>query len=1177
MSARSALDALPSSLIAAIREDARHFPPHIQRRGRAYLAQRRVGPLEVRSSRIGATVRGTRPYRTAWTWKGANVDPQCSCPAGPVCKHAYALARAIDAERHDGEAQVAAARRRELTARSAAAGREPFRGERFAAGPPEREPAPADLANELARWARRHRDAPRQVLRVAAGLDVTSGPTPIIWIEARVDSARLRDAGRSAQQISQLASEVRSDPRLLAPPQVRLLRILAATVPGAERLGETRFGLRASAIVRLLDSFSDSPLVRWDKGGAGGGRGSITPGERLRLGDAVLDIVPVSSGGSMDLSIMLAARWPDGRLRRLDEIVYVPTDDDLHPSLLLIDGTFWCVGEEPPAHVIRRLSSGGRLPVPQAGREHFLGLLASTFNSVADALAPHMRVHPARPVVTLDLGADDWLHVRLFAHTGDADWRPGSATPGVAAFELSPEAEWRRLDPADAVPGADVDRAALGGRAGAGTSETSSDPPVAGARHASAPAGGAGSAAAGGGPVWVEVPDPQLVEPAREWLRTLPLARRGRPFGTRAPDADQTSERGAWIRLTARTLQALAEAWEERPRAVTFLGNERMRALFGERRVVRPRLTVAASGVDWFTVSAEWEAEGRTLTEAELAKLRASEKRFVRLGSGWVAREWVEAYDAGAALLADLGLEPGGGEQRLTVAQLSQARPESLAMLDDLDGDHSALRELERLRERVRAFTGLPRIEVPARLRATLRPYQRDGLDFLAFVTGLGLGAVLADDMGLGKTVQALAWIEWMRERDPKGGPVLVVCPASVVHNWQRESERFTPDLRVLVLESGEARHALRREVPHHDLVVTNYALLRRDLEHWRSIPLRAAILDEAQNIKNPSTAMSRAVRDLDAKHRLALTGTPIENRALDLWSIMQFVNPGHLGPRAAFVARYDRPDSPAYARRLLAARLRPVMLRRLKEDVAPDLPDRIEEHRECELTPGQRKLYLAELLRGRETVGRLAESPDGLLRHKIEVLAALTRLRQICCHPALAGGRDELGSGKFTALFEILEPLLAEGRKVLVFSQFVKCLDLLGADMKRRGMRYHVLTGATTRREQVVGAFESDPEPCVFLISLKAGGTGLNLTAAQYVVLFDPWWNPAVEAQAIDRTHRIGQTRTVIAYRMLAAGTIEEKIWELQRRKQALIADVLGEDGFARSLTKGDLDYLFA
>jgi superfamily II DNA or RNA helicase len=1181
MPTRSPLDALPAGVIVAIRNDVQHFPQHIQRSGRVYLAQGRVGPLDVQPSRISATVRGTRSYRTSWRWSGESVDPHCTCPAGPVCKHAYALAKAIDTGRHDGEASTAAARARDRAARPGDARREPFRGDRFNPDVRADEPAGADLASDLAHWARRRAEAPRQTLRVVAGLDDVDAARPSIWIEVRVSTAKLADAPRSAQQLMQLSAELRHDPQLLAPPHVRLLRILSVTVPSAEPLeGGLRFRLKASAIIRLLDSFSNSPLVRWDAG-ARSDRGGITPGERVRLGDAVLDIVPVSSGGSMDLSIMLAARWPDGRLRRLDEIVYVPSDDDLHPSLLLIDGTFWCVGEEPPAHVVRRLAYGGSLPVPKTGREHFLGLLASSFTSVADALAPHMRIHRARPVITLDLGADDWLNVRLFAHTGEAGWRPGDIARGVVAFELGPEGEWSRLGaPGAAEP---IEEREPLGHEEQTAADTPADPSPTDAAPGAAPRAGAapepgdanGTDPAGVKPVWVEVPDPALVEPAREWLRTLPLAPRARPFASSAPPAAAADERGAWIRLGSRTLQTFAEAWEQRPPGVAFLGNERMRALLGERRSVRPRLTVTSSGVDWFTVSAAWQAEGMALTEADLAKLRGSQKRFVKLKSGWVSRDWIHAYDAGEALLADLGIEAGAGEQRVTLAQLALARPESLAALEALGGDPRTLREIERLRARVRDFAGVPRIPSPERLEATLRPYQRDGLDFLAFVTDLGLGAVLADDMGLGKTVQALAWIEWLRERDPGGGPVLVVCPASVVHNWQRESERFTPHFRVLALTSGEERHALRREVPHHDIVVTNYALLRRDLEYWRTIRLRAAVLDEAQNIKNPTTAMSRAVRELDARHRLALTGTPIENRALDLWSIMQFVNPGYLGTRAAFVARYDRPESPAHARRLLAARLRPVMLRRLKEDVAPDLPDRIEERRECELTPGQRKLYLAELMRGRETVERLRASPDGVMRHKIEVLAALTRLRQICCHPALAGGREELGSGKFDELFELLEPLLAEGRKVLVFSQFVECLKLLAAGMKRRGIRHHMLTGATTRREAVVTTFESDPEPCVFLISLKAGGTGLNLTAAQYVVLFDPWWNPAVEAQAIDRTHRIGQTRTVIAFRMLAAGTIEEKIWELQQRKEALASDVLGEDGFARSLTQGDLDYL--
>ncbi|HKQ58494.1 MAG TPA: DEAD/DEAH box helicase, partial [Candidatus Eisenbacteria bacterium] len=890
---------------------------------------------------------------------------------------------------------------------------------------------------------------------------------------------------------------------------------------------------------------------------------------RLRLGDAALDIVPSCTGEGADMRIRLGARWPDGRLEQLGDVLYLPSDDELHPSLVLAGGTFWRVAEEPPAHLMRRFATAGSLSVPEVGRARFLELLASSFSSVADALSEHIRVHRVRPVLTLDLHEDDWLQLRLFAHTGDAAWRPGVEAPGVVAFELGSGGRWLRSGPAGAAAPAGDERAPFGGSddgdrpADDGDAADAAPPPAA--------ADGAGSS------VWIEVPDPVQMEPARQWLRELPVVRRSAPKLAVPATTPEPEELDAWIRLGPRSLNAFAEAWDRRPRDVVYLGNPRMRDLLGEDRAIRPRLTVVASGMDWFTVSAEWQAEGLSLSESDLAQLRSARTRFVKLSSGWVRRDHVEAFDAAAEMLADLGIEAGAGEQRITLAQLARARPENLAALGNLGGDPGTLLEIERLRERIQAFEGLPRVPVTPHLETILRPYQRDGIDFLAYVTGLAMGAVLADDMGLGKTVQALAWVEWLIERDPKGGPTLVVCPASVVHNWQREAERFTPGLRVMALTSGEERHALRREVPDHDLVVTTYALLRRDLESWKAIPLRAAILDEAQNIKNPNAVVSRAVLELNTRHRLALTGTPIENRALDLWSIMQFVNPGYLGRRSAFASRYDRPDAPPHMRRLLAARLRPVMMRRLKEQVAPDLPDRIEERRECELTPGQRKLYLAELLRGRATVERLKASPDGVMGHKFEVLTTLTRLRQVCCHPMLAGGREGLGSGKFDALFEILEPLLAEGRKVLVFSQFVECLKLLSTEMKRRDIRQHMLIGATTRREAVVNAFETDPEPCVFLISLKAGGAGLNLTAASYVVLFDPWWNPAVEAQAIDRAHRIGQTRTVIAYRMLAAGTIEEKIWELQQRKAALVSDVLGEDGFARSLTQKDLDYLLS
>ena len=403
--------------------------------------------------------------------------------------------------------------------------------------------------------------------------------------------------------------------------------------------------------------------------------------------------------------------------------------------------------------------------------------------------------------------------------------------------------------------------------------------------------------------------------------------------------------------------------------------------------------------------------------------------------------------------------------------------------------------------------------------------------------------------------------------------------PNVSMHNWRREGNRFTPQLKVLVLESGAARHNLRKQIPQHDLIVTNYALLRRDLEALQKFEFRAIILDEAQFIKNPSAQVTLSVKQLRADQRLALTGTPLENRLLDLWSIVDFIQPGYLGSQDHFLETYEPPVTsdpvaPRIARRRLSAKLRPVMVRRLKQQVAKDLPERIEERRDCELGEEQRKLYLAELRRSRDKVMQTV-AEKGVAKSKIHVLAALTRLRQICCHPTLVG--SDSPSGKTETLFELLDPLLGQGHKVLVFSQFVQMLKLLETECRQRQIGTHILTGETKERQTVVQTFQDDTNPGVFLLSLRAAGTGLNLTTASYVILYDPWWNPAVEAQAIDRSHRIGQTRTVNAYRLIAPGTVEEKIWELQQRKAQTIADVLGEEGFARSLSQSDLEYLFS
>ena len=638
-----------------------------------------------------------------------------------------------------------------------------------------------------------------------------------------------------------------------------------------------------------------------------------------------------------------------------------------------------------------------------------------------------------------------------------------------------------------------------------------------------------------------------------------------------------TPEPGVWVGDASENfLTTLAHAWPHKPTEAEYLGNTAFHRLFLTPRQLKPLLVVKGSGIDWFSVSAEWEQEGLKLTAADLARLAAATSRFVKLpDAGWVELDTKAVQDAHETF-ADLGVD-----------SLS-AVPLKLGLEQGAHLDEAGLKkfsdspEIKALRQKLANFEGIPNIGLPGNIQAELRPYQKEGFDFLCHLTDTRLGGILADDMGLGKTLQTLTWLTWLRERQGKNRkPALVICPASVLHNWRREVERFTPHLKVLVLQSGAARHNLRKQIPQHDIIVTNYALLRRDLEDLQKFSFSAVILDEAQFIKNPTAQVTQSVKQLKADQRLALTGTPLENRLMDLWSITDFIQPGYLGNQEHFTQTYEPKaegdaalDAQRIARRRLSAKLRPLMLRRLKQQVAKDLPDRIEVRRDCDLGESQRQLYLAELRRSREQVMQTV-AEKGLAKSKIHVLAALTRLRQICCHPKLVGNDSD--SGKTETLFELLEPLLQEGQKVLVFSQFVQMLRLLESECKVRQISTHLLTGETKERQTVVQNFQDDTKPAVFLLSLRAAGTGLNLTNASSVVLYDPWWNPAVEAQAIDRSHRIGQTRTVQAYRLIAPGTVEEKIWDLQQRKAQAIADVLGEEGFAKNLSQTDLEYLFS
>ncbi|MCX7046837.1 MAG: DEAD/DEAH box helicase [Candidatus Sumerlaeota bacterium] len=652
------------------------------------------------------------------------------------------------------------------------------------------------------------------------------------------------------------------------------------------------------------------------------------------------------------------------------------------------------------------------------------------------------------------------------------------------------------------------------------------------------------------------------------------------------------------MKVNRENLARLHDAWVHRPRGVRFLGDKAFAELVQLRRPPKFNLRIESSGIDWLSVSVEMERDIETLKPSEVsAALNQESSDLIVLTGGRVyRRDDLEQYRKWMDALSDWGLDTGQGEQRLHVMQLAGSdHSRELLDLTDASG-HDSLRALaETARGLLKSFKGVPSANVAATTAHWLRPYQRQGADFLVWALRVFGGAILADDMGLGKTLQMLAALTALRSASGSGGsgkdgdgdehgegngsgdarlPSLVICPASVAHNWLREAARFAPELRTAVLASGGARRDVIQRANEYDLIITNYALARRDSEQIQARRWLLACVDEAQMIKNPATGIARAVKAIQARFRLALTGTPIENRLTDLWSIADFVAPGYLASRRKFESRMKEEDAER-SFRSLRSKLRPLLMRRLKSEVAPELPPRIEERRDCEMTPGQRHTYLAAVKHARQM---LEGVEDEKLRGpaRIQMLAALTRLRQICCDPALAGFKDK-GSGKLDATLDMVEELIEAGHKTLLFSQFVKMLDILVPLLKKRGIPLWMLTGQTSaaKRHGIIADFEASKKPGVFLISLKAGGLGLNLVSASHVILFDPWWNPAVEAQAIDRTHRIGQDKTVVAFRMVTEGTVEERVLELQEKKRGLIKNVLEEEAFNRVLSREDFKFL--
>ena len=606
--------------------------------------------------------------------------------------------------------------------------------------------------------------------------------------------------------------------------------------------------------------------------------------------------------------------------------------------------------------------------------------------------------------------------------------------------------------------------------------------------------------------------------------------------------------------------------------------------------------SLEADATDWFSLRLSLEADGKKFDVAPIVLQLVAElpvDEWGRLEAGFD----VERHLAGRSFQVRLDDGSWAVLEAMRFAPFAEAFLEAQGLLEFHRADAGRLfalaealegsgapwtggREILDLGARLRVLAETPEEPPPAALKGELRPYQRTGYGWLKALSGSGFGGVLADDMGLGKTVQTLALLAHRHLEEKAERPSLLVVPTSLVGNWRREAARFVPDLKLLVLHGPDRRRRFP-EIPDRHLIVTTYPLLNRDHEALFGHDYEIAVLDEAQAVKNPASAVAKRIREIRARQRLALTGTPLENSLQELWALYDWLVPGLLGNRKTFTADFRTPiekHGDRARQRLLAARVKPFLMRRTKEEVAPELPERTVIDETIPLEGAQAALY-ESIRTTMDRHIRQAIAAQGIAASQMHIFKALLNLRQVCCDPELVkldAARKVSASAKRARLLALLEELVAEGRKVLVFSQFVEMLKLIERDIAARGWGYAMLHGATGDRDAQVEAFQSGDLP-LFLASLKAGGTGLNLTAADTVIVYDPWWNPAAERQAMDRAHRIGQDKPVFVHRLIAENTVEAAIQRMQARKQGL-ADALFE-GTGRGplgLTGEDIDALF-
>jgi non-specific serine/threonine protein kinase len=581
-----------------------------------------------------------------------------------------------------------------------------------------------------------------------------------------------------------------------------------------------------------------------------------------------------------------------------------------------------------------------------------------------------------------------------------------------------------------------------------------------------------------------------------------------------------------------------------------------------------------SSNTDWFDARVDIVFGDQKVTIADVKKALANRQQFVPLDDGTLGvlpEEWIKKY----SLLFRVG------EGKSNQLRLSKYHMSVIDELYESRNEEELIIRLEEKYEQLREFNRIKEIPPPAHLEHILRPYQVHGFHWLNYLQEVNWGGILADDMGLGKTVQALSYLQYYKESH-QGLKALVVCPTTLMFNWENEIRKFTPDLTYYIHHGGD-RTRNKQALDQYNVIITTYGTLRSDIKLMLEIPLDYVVLDESQAIKNPASKVTKAACLLRAKHRLCMSGTPLQNNTFDIFAQMNFLNPGMLGSIEFFrqefavpIDKFGEQDRKDHLRKLLY----PFILRRTKEQVAKDLPEKTETILFCEMEDEQRKVYDAYRNDFRDKILGTIET-QGIQKSQLTILQGLMKLRQICDSPAILNETDKYPnhSIKLDELAREITENIGD-HKALIFSQFLGMLALIRERLKELGVSYEYFDGSTSAvdREKAIQSFQKDDTRRVFLISLKAGGVGLNLTAADYVYIVDPWWNPAVEQQAIDRTHRIGQTKNIFAYRMICKDTIEDKILQLQEKKRVLARDLIADDdGFVKSLTRADVEYLFS